>query len=150
MLDIIRTDSENPDFHKLVLDLDALLRVLDGEDHLFYSQLNKTDSIKHVVIAYENNNAVGCGAIREYSEQETEIKRMYVPENFRGKGIASKILIELENWAKELHYQKCILETGFKQIEAIHLYKKSGYKVIENFGKYKNIENSICFEKILL
>ena len=78
-----------------------------------------------------------------------EIKRMYVPENKRGNGIASAILKELEQWALALSYKKCLLETGKKQPEAIELYKKNGYKIIPNFGQYANIENSVCFEKIL-
>ncbi len=72
---------------------------------------------------------------------------MYVSPNFRGKGIATKILIELEKWAKELSFNKCVLETGKKQPEAIELYMKNGYAVISNYGQYKGIENSCCFEK---
>ncbi len=142
-----RTDSDNPDFQKLVIQLDAYLRILDGDDHLFYAQLNKTDSIKHVIVAYQNGEHVGCGAIRKYADDTVEVKRMYVLENQRSKGIASAILNELETWAKELNNKKCILETGKRQSEAINLYHKNGYTMIENYGKYKNMENSVCFEK---
>ena len=131
MISYLRTDSDNPDFQKLVIQLDAYLRILDGDDHLFYAQLNKTDSIKHVMVVYQNGEPVGCGAIRHYSADAVEVKRMYVLENQRGKGIASTILNELENWAKELSYKKCILETGKKQVEAIKLYHKAGYTLIE-------------------
>ena len=149
MITCRRTNSDNPDFRKLVVALDAYLRILDGEDHLFYAQLNKTDSIKHVIVVYQNGEPIGCGAIRHYSEDTVEVKRMYVLENQRGKGIASTILNELETWAKELTYKKCILETGKRQAEAVNLYHKAGYTIIENYGQYKNMENSICFEKIL-
>ena len=149
MITCRRTNSDNPDFQKLVVVLDAYLRILDGDDHLFYAQLNKTDSIKHVIVVYQNGEPIGCGAIRHYSEDTVEVKRMYVLENQRGKGIASTILNELENWAKELSYKKCILETGKKQVEAIKLYHKAGYTLIENYGQYKNMESSVCFEKIL-
>jgi putative acetyltransferase len=77
------------------------------------------------------------------------LKRMYVLMNRRGQGIATIILKELEQWAFELNYAKCLLETGKKQPEAIALYKKSGYCIIPNYGQYINVENSICFEKIL-
>ena len=149
MITCLRTNSDDPDFRKLVVVLDAYLRILDGDDHLFYAQLNKTDSIKHVIVVYQNGESIGCGAIRHYSEDTVEVKRMYVLENQRGKGIASTILNELENWAKELSYKKCILETGKKQVEAIKLYHKAGYTLIENYGQYKNMESSVCFEKIL-
>ncbi len=145
----IRTNSDNEDFQKLVAALDAELRIIDGEDHLFYAQLNKTDGIRHAIVAYVDNEAVGCGAIREYGEYIMEVKRMFVQTGHRGKGIASRILSELEKWAAELQYKKCILETGNKQIAAIKLYNRSGYIKIDNFGKYQGIENSVCFEKEL-
>jgi len=147
MIRLIRTDSDCNDFIELVKLLDAELAILDGEEHAFYAQLNKTNKIKHVIVAYENDKPISCGAIREYSTVTTEIKRMYtLPEN-RGKGIATKILNGLEKWASELSYQKCILETGKRQPDAIWLYKKNGYKTIPNYGKYVAMENSVCFEK---
>jgi GNAT superfamily N-acetyltransferase len=72
---------------------------------------------------------------------------MYVTPVSRKKGIATAILSELEKWARELTYAKCILETGKKQPEAIEPYKKNGYRVIPNYGQYAEAENSVCFEK---
>jgi len=147
MITLTRTDSGNHDFIGLVKLLDAELAELDGSEHAFYAQLNKTDKIKHVIVAYENDKPIGCGAIREYSTTATEVKRMYTLPERRGKGIATKILAELEKWASELSYQKCMLETGKRQPDAIKLYKKNGYKIIPNYGKYVQMENSVCFEK---
>lgn len=147
MLRLIRTDSDNADFIDLVEDLDADLALRDGKDHSFYSQFNKIDTIKYVVLAYENDLPAGCGAIKEFSPGIMEVKRMYTLPEFRGKGIAVKILAELEKWAAELAYEKCVLETGKKQPEAIALYTKSGYAIIPNYGQYAGIENSVCFEK---
>ena len=146
-MNIIRTNSDNPDFISLVKLLDAELAERDGEDHPFYAQFNKIDKIKYVVVAYENDKPVSCGAIKEYSPDTMEVKRMYTLPESRGKGIATKVLIELEKWAKELGYEKCILETGKKQPEAIALYKKNGYKLIPNYGQYVGVDNSVCFEK---
>jgi GNAT superfamily N-acetyltransferase len=147
MIKIIRTNSDNMDFIELVKLLDADLAIRDGEDHPFYAQYNKIDKIKYVVLAYEKEKPVGCGAIKEYEPGIMEVKRMFVPPEKRKKGIAAKVLLELENWAKELSYSKCILETGKRQPEAIGLYKKSGYKLIPNYGQYAGMENSVCFEK---
>lgn len=149
MIRCIRTDSDNEHFRNLVRDLDADLKNRDGADHSFYSQYNKIDKIKYVVVAFDNNTAVGCGAIKEYSSDTVEVKRMYVPVPRRGQGIASTVLKELESWAYELKYRRCLLETGKRQPEAIALYRKNGYATIPNFGQYENIENSLCFEKIL-
>ena len=149
MIRIIRTDSDNPDFAGLVKLLDAYLAEIDGSDHVFYAQLNKTDKIKHVVVAYEQDLPMGCGAMREYGSTIMEVKRMYTYPASRGKGIATVVLAELERWAAELSYGKCILETGKRQPEAIGLYKKNGYKTIPNYGQYAAMENSVCFEKKL-
>ena len=149
MVRIIRTDSDNQDFIELVKYLDADLAERDGDEHPFYAQFNKIDKIKYVVVAYENNKPVGCGAIKKYTPNTMEIKRMYTLPESRGKGIGTGVLTELEVWAAELSYEKCILETGKKQPEAIALYKKNGYKIIPNYGQYAEIENSVCFEKYL-
>jgi GNAT superfamily N-acetyltransferase len=147
---LLRTDSTNKDFIELVKQLDADLAIRDGDDHPFYDQFNKIDSIKYTVVAYdENNTSVGCGAIKQFEPNVMEVKRMYVPLEQRGKGIAVEVLKELEIWAKELGNSKCILETGIKQPEAISLYKKCGYRFIDNYGQYAGVENSICFEKLL-
>jgi GNAT superfamily N-acetyltransferase len=149
MIKIIRTNSDDQDFIDLVKNLDAELAERDGNDHPFYAQFNKIDKIKYVVVAYENSKPMGCGAIKEYASNTMEIKRMYTSPESRGKGIATKVLTELEIWATELSYEKCILETGKKQPEAIGLYKKNGYKFIPNYGQYAEIENSLCFEKVV-
>ena len=147
MITVTRTTSDNPDFEKLVIELDAVLAILDGEDHAFYAQFNKSSALKNAIIAYENDVAIGIGAYKEYDSETVEIKRMYTLPEFRGKGIASKILTELELWAKEENYKIAILETGFLQTDAISLYKKLGYVITENYGQYIGVENSICMKK---
>jgi len=149
-ISLIRTDSNNEDFHELVIQLDRDLKIRDGADHSFFAQYNKIDSIKYVVVAYIQNKPVGCGAIKHYSESVMEVKRMFVVPEKRGHGIASVILRELENWSRELNYKKCILETGLRQPEAISLYKKNKYLIMPNYGQYKTVTSSVCFEKDLI
>lgn len=149
MITCIRTNSGNTDFQHLVSELDADLRIRDGEEHAFYAQFNKINIIKYVVMAYDGETPVGCGAVKEFMEDAMEVKRMYVPPHKRGQGIASIVLQELENWCREMNYNRCVLETGKRQPEAIRLYEKNGYQVIPNFGQYAGMENSVCFEKPL-
>uniref|UniRef100_UPI00404B8143 GNAT family N-acetyltransferase n=1 Tax=Gelidibacter sp. TaxID=2018083 RepID=UPI00404B8143 len=149
MMTLKRTNSSDEDFIHLVTFLDADLKIRDGEDHDFYNQFNKIDNLKYCIVAYTDGIAVGCGAIKPFDAESMEVKRMYVLPNYRGKGIAITLLKDLENWATELNYNKCVLETGIKQPEAIALYTKSGYQVTENYGQYIGIVNSVCFEKVL-
>ena len=99
------------------------------------------------MVAYENEKPLGCGAMKAFGTETIEIKRMFVPTQNRGKGIGTKVLTELENWGEEMAIEKCVLETGKRQAEAIRLYKKNGYKLIQNYGQYAGVENSLCFQK---
>lgn len=147
MADLKRTDSANADFIELVRELDTYLSVADGKEHSFYHQYNGIDNLKHVIVAYIEGKAVSCGAIKEYTADAMEVKRMYTKPECRGRGVAHLILKELETWAAELGYKRCVLETGKRQVEAVRLYNKSGYNVIPNYGQYAGVENSVCFEK---
>ena len=149
MIKIKRTSSSEIDFQHLVSELDWELSTRNGETNEFFAQYNKIDQIKNVIIATIDDKPVGCGAMKAYDSDTMEIKRMFVPIEMRGKGIAVHILKNLEKWAKEMNYSKCILETGNKMPEAIRLYEKSNYKVVPNYGQYNGIEDSICFEKHL-
>lgn len=146
----VRTNSNHPDFLELVKHLDADLAARDGEVMTaFFSQHNKVPNLSTVLVAYENDIPVGCGAFKKFDDETVEVKRMFVFEHQRGKGIASQILKQLEGWAKELGYMVCILETGHKQPEAIRLYEKNHYERIPNFPPYVGVEESICFKKFL-
>lgn len=147
-MEIVRTDSENEDFIKLVKSLDEYLALKDGEEHSFYVQFNKTDDLKNCILLIEDSEAVGCGAIKHFDDISMEVKRMFVKPEFRNKGYASKILESLEKWAFELGYQQTVLETGKRQEEAVSLYKKT-YEIIPNYAQYAHAENSICFRKKL-
>lgn len=144
---IHRTNSENIAFVHLVKKLDAYLKIVDGDDHDFYNQYNHINVLKHVVLFYKEGVPVGCGAIKPFDAESMEVKRMYIYPEFRGCGIAQKIVEALERWTQELGYKYTILETGKRQVEAVNFYKKAGYRRIENYGQYKGISNSICFKK---
>jgi len=149
VIKLIKTTPDHKDFKFLVSKLDAYLAIQDGDDHAFYNQYNSTDTIKHVILCYDDNNVVGCGTFKPVSATTVEIKRMYTEPSARGKGIATKIVKALEVWATSLGYTTCILETGIKLKEAIALYKKNNYIITENYGQYKGVATSVCFKKNL-
>jgi putative acetyltransferase len=141
--------SKIPTSSHLVAQLDALLAETDGEDNTYYRQFNTIDQLNQVVVFYVADQPAACGAIKAFDEEAMEVKRMYTSPAYRGKGLATRVLAELEAWAVELGYPKCVLETGKRQPEAIALYEKRGYLRIPNYGQYIGIENSVCFEKVL-
>jgi len=146
---ILRTDTESKDFQELVRKLDAYLAEIDGEENAFYSQYNKIEFLDKVVVLYQGEVPVACGAMKPSTGDNLEIKRMYTSPEFRGRGLASQVVYELEKWAKESGAKACVLETGKRQRDAVALYKKLGYQIIPNFEPYVGVENSLCFEKKL-
>ena len=150
MVKLVRTNSGNNDFIKLISLLDNELNERYGKEQDQYNQYNTLESIKNVVIAYDNKTSIGCGSFKEFDSDTVEIKRMYLKNDKRGSGAATQILEELEKWAAELGYTKSVLETGKGQPDAIKFYAKCGYKVMENFGQYKGMPLSLCMSKIIL
>jgi putative acetyltransferase len=150
MITIKRTNSNDIDFQQMVRELDADLLIRNGDEQTFYDQFNKIDMIKYAVVAYDGDMPAGCGAIKATSQDSMEVKRMFVQISGRGKGVGKAMLSELEKWAKELAYKRCVLETGVRQLEAISMYEKSGYKRIPNYGQYEGLAHSLCYQKVLV
>jgi len=147
---IKRTNSSDPDFLVLVDRLNKYLLGQYGGLQDFYSQFNKIDNIPNVVLVYENDQPAGCGCFKQFEKDAVEVKRMFVADEQRGKGIGAMVLQELERWAAELGYTRMVLEMGNRQPEAAILYHKLGYSIIPNYGQYIGMEEtSICMEKKL-
>jgi GNAT superfamily N-acetyltransferase len=147
MIELVRTDSTDQNFKELILLLDNELNDQYGDKQNYYDRFNIIEECKTVVIAKSNNNPIGCGCFKTLTDDTVEIKRMFVNKNSRRQGISKKILTELETWAIELGYDFALLETGYKQKEAIGLYEKYGYRKTDNYGPYIGIETSICMKK---
>lgn len=148
-MNLHRTDSNHLDFQNLVKHLDASLAEHNGDDHAFFDQFNKIDTIKNCIVIYIDEIPAACGAFKEFSEDAVEIKRMFTNPKFRKRGLGTTIVKELENWAKELGYKKAVLETSQDLNNAISVYEKSGFHKIPNYGQYIGVDSSVCFEKML-
>ncbi len=148
-MEFIRTNQKNLDFQALVGLLNKELSIRDGDAHTFYSQFNGIENLNYVIVAYQVNKPIGCGAFKYFDKGIVEIKRMYTHPNERGKGTAGAILNELEIWAKELGNYRCVLETGKNLSEAVTLYKNRGYTAMSKYEPYTDVDNSLCFRKDL-
>lgn len=144
---IVKTTSEHPDFENLIKALDESLWERYPELKSDYWGNNILELNPNVVILYIEDKAVGCGCFKKYDKNTIEIKRMFVSPEVRGMGLAQTILRELEGWAHELGYSFSVLETLYKQKEAIALYQKTGYDIVDNYDPYLGLENSICMRK---
>ncbi len=145
-----KTTNRNPDFIKLTQQLDRELTDKYGSLQDSYNIHNVIEFIDIAIVGYMDNLPVACGCFKEVDKKTIEIKRMYVSKPVRRRGISMFILNSLEKWAAKLNYTKAILETGKGQPEAIGLYQKSGYQIIQNYGPYKGFETSMCLAKALI
>jgi GNAT superfamily N-acetyltransferase len=147
ILKVVKTTSENPDFIALITALDKSLWESYPELKSNYWGNNIIELNPNVVVIYLGEKPVACGCFKKYDKNTMEIKRMFVSPEARGLGLAKKILQELELWAKELGFLFSVLETLYKQKEAISLYQKVGYAIVDNYEPYVGLENSICMKK---
>ena len=146
-LKISKTTSENFDFITLIAALDKSLWERYPELNTNYWGNNILELNPNVVVIYLDENPVACGCFKKYDKNTIEIKRMFVSPEARGMGLAQNILRELELWAHDLGYSFSVLETLYKQKEAIALYQKTGYNIVDNYEPYVGLKNSICMQK---
>jgi putative acetyltransferase len=96
--------------------------------------------------------AVGCGGVALFSDF-AEVKRMYVRNAARGLGVAQAILARIEAEVRSAARLSLLrLETGERQLAAIKLYTRAGFRRCPAFGAYAlmapdAISTSVFFEK---
>lgn len=149
MPQITRTHSDNPDFQKLTDELDnELCRIYNTRKEDF-EEYNRIIGLPTVIMVYENGQPIACGCFKRFDEHAIELKRMFVLPEYRGSGIATSMVKELEDWGAELGYHYAVLETGKGQPTAISLYQKLGYKPMDHYGPAGSPDFSICMRKML-
>ncbi|TGL60630.1 GNAT family N-acetyltransferase [Leptospira sarikeiensis] len=98
-------------------------------------------------IAESEENPIGSIAIVPWNDSVAELDVMYVDPKFRGTGVASDLIISLENFAKENGFTSIRLRAGAPQPEALRFYEKHGYSRIDSFGRWASDETAWCYEK---
>lgn len=147
IISIKKTTSESVDFVNLIAALDQSLWERYPEEKDNYWKNNIIELNPNVLVVYLDDKPVACGCFKKYDKVTIEIKRMFVSPEARGLGLAKKILQELELWASELGFTVSVLETLHKQKEAISLYQKVGYTIVDNYEPYVDSEYSVCMQK---
>lgn len=145
------TNGQDGDFIQLCHALDRFLNELVGgeENRAQYIPYNALDDIHDVLVAYENDIPIGCASFKRYDDGSAEVKRVFVQEEYRSKGIGRMLMESLEQLAKDKGYSCLILESGEPLAAAMRLYRSLGYTVIPNYGQYVNMSDSVCMEKVL-
>jgi GNAT superfamily N-acetyltransferase len=147
IVEVVKTTSENPDFVSLIKIFDNYLWERYPELKTNYWGNNVIELNPNVIVIYLDAKAVACGCFKRFDKNTIEIKRMFVSPEARGLGLAQRVLQELEFWALESGYSVSVLETLYKQEEAISLYQKVGYSIVDNYGPYVGLDKSVCLKK---
>lgn len=149
---ILRCDGMNHDFVEncRMLDEDLDRRVGKEVQRDKYNQYNLIDKVHEAVVVYMDGKAVGGAALRKYDDADVELKRVFVHPAYQGRGIGTRLVGELIAWAKELGYQRMILETGKLLQESCHVYQKLGFEIIDNYGPYVDMPESLCMAMSLV
>ena len=125
---------------------------------LYPSESNHLESVQALALSnvlflggYVEGELVACGAVKSLADDDTygEIKRVFVLESHRGKGLSKAIMQHLEEHLKANGIRIARLETGIKQPEALGLYRKLAYIERGPFGTYSSDPLSVFMEKRL-
>lgn len=145
------TDGTNDIFHKFYLITEEYYNKIVGgaENRNSFISYNISMSIQDVLIAYINNVPVACSGLKIHSEKDVEIKRVWVEPEYRGHHIATGIMEITETKAKQLGFQRTILQTREIMKDAVSLYIKLGYYRIDNYPPYDELDGAVCFAKDL-
>jgi len=149
-INVVKTTSEHLDFIFLIAAFDAFLWYRYPELKKEYWGNNLIEFNPNVFIIYLDEKPASCGCFKKYNATAAELKRMFVLPEARGLGLAQLLITELEKEAKKQHFDILVLETLYKQIEAIGLYQKMGFEIVENYEPYIGLTNSICMSKSIL
>jgi len=151
LVDFHRTDGKDEDFIEncRLLDMDLDRRVGKKIKRDKYKKYNRLDEIQEAIVVYADNKVIGGGAIRRYDDVNMELKRVFVHAEYQGRGIGSRLVSLLMDWAAELGYKRMILETGELLAESCAVYRKLGFEIIPNYGPYTDMPESLCMAKDL-
>lgn len=144
------TDKNNEIFNELCFQLNSeLTQALSGAVNPIVTRANNTDDFSDVIIAVENNIPIGCIALRPFSADAAEIKRMYVIPQKRATGIGKILLEKCLSLAKKSGYLYAVLETNEKLPIAKCLYINAGFTKMPSYGPYAALEETLCMKKKL-
>ena len=145
-MEYIWTDGNDQDFLRFYLKTEEYYsRIVGGKkNRTGFIPYNLSESISDVLIVYSDGKAVGCAGLKRYSDQDVEIKRVWVEPDWRGKHIATQLMDQIEDKARQMGYKRAILQTRPIMHGAVGLYEKRGYVSISNYPPYDKLEGAIC------
>lgn len=151
MEDFVKTSGDASDFIMLSKELDQLFAELahDKDKLARVGEYNDPTDVETAFIAYVGGEPVGCIGLKKYDGEHAELKRLFLKEEYRGRGLSQKLVAAVEEEARSRGFRYMLLQTARALASAVALYEKSGYEVIENYGPYVGMAGALCMEKKL-
>ena len=146
-MESIITDEKDERFIELTRELDNEYFQLHGDVVLKYQEYNDLKDSHIVILALNWGKPIACASFRLFDKDTIEVRRVYVKKRYRRKGIAYKLVKQLEKLAMEENFKYSIIETGRENVAAINLYKKLDYEIIDSFGIFEGDDLCICMKK---
>ncbi len=143
----------------------ALRTAMDAETSAIYAEVARTRTpeqlgeveraltidprtIATTIVLEAGGEPVAHGALRPWGDG-FEVKKVFVSPSVRGRGVAQRIMTELENVARELGARELVLQTGELLTTAVRLYERLGYERIPVFEPYRVMADAVCMRKVL-
>lgn len=146
-MESIITDEKDERFIELTRELDNEYFQLHGDVVLKYQEYNDLKDSHIVILALNWGKPIACASFRLFDKDTIEVRRVYVKKRYRRKGIAYKLVKQLEKLAMEENFKYSIIETGRENVAAINLYRKLDYEIIDNIGIFEGDDLCICMKK---
>ena len=146
-MDTVFSDEKDERFLKLVDELDRGYYERIGDELSKYDSYNEFKNPHVVILALDNDTAVACASYRVFDNDSVEFKRVFVKKEYRKRGIAYNLIVQLEKSVIERNFRYSYIVTGKNNHAAIGLYKKLNYELIDNFGQFGDDDRVVCMRK---
>lgn len=144
---MVLTNEKDVRFLNLVEELDYGYYLRIGDELEKYNQYNEFKDPHIVMLMMDGDEAIACASYRKFDYQSVEFKRVFVKKEYRKRGIAYKLIKELEKDVIENGYKYSYIVTGINNHAAIGLYEKLDYFKTDKFGQFKEDETVLCMKK---
>ena len=114
-----------------------------GNDKWCYTRYSENENIENVWVVYSDNFPIGCIAYRKKADGVGEVKRLYIRNEYRGKGISKALLKTVECYAKEQGCNTLFLDTRITLEPAVSIYRSYGFNIVFQQGLYIQMEKKI-------
>ena len=146
-MDTVFSDEKDERFLKLVDELDRGYYERIGDELSKYDSYNEFKNPHVVLLALDNGTPIACISYRVFDNVSVEFKRVYVKKEYRKRGIAYNLIVQLEKSVMERNFRYSYIVTGKNNHAAIGLYEKLNYELIDNFGQFGDDDRVVCMRK---